>query len=466
MLARSDVAGGAWVALVAAAFQNLVDFSSEIPGVVLALLVCAAMVVGGSDGSAPEGRFDRWTLSPKLIAIGAPVALLAAIALVLPGIGHELREDRVELRALALAPSTSVAAMHAAARAAIRRHPAEPYYAFTVALRAQTRGDDNVMPWVEYVLERAPVYGRAHLVLERFLAPISRSQARLELRLALEQDPDLFAAASGDAPRLVGSYDDALQVAPANEYGRSLLDILSVSVARRLPATAERLDEKLASEAPPEPPALSRLAERAVSDLTDAAQSPWCAEPPARDECEKRATLRAHAVQTALPLRCIGYREEAETRIASGDAVAALAALRDAASRVDDRSLCLREVARLAVAVHASAILDAAIDDLAHAGCDAVDECLLNLRYAADIELSLGNVHRTLTLLRRAIELAPEEDDLLIATAGLASRSDLHAEALRDYETLARRHPDDARWREAAIHERGSLTLRPPPSSP
>jgi tetratricopeptide (TPR) repeat protein len=462
VLARSDVAGGAWVALVAAGIQNIVDFSSEIPGVVLALVVCAAIVVGGSDGSAPEGRFDRWTLSPKLVAFGAPALLLAAIALVLPGVGRELREDRVALRTLALDATTSVAAMHDAARSAMLRHPAEPYYAFAVALRAQTRGDDNVMPWIEHVLERAPVYGPAHLVLERFLAPVSRSQARLELRLALEQDPSLITIASNDAPRLVGSYEDALAVAPDDLRGPRMLDLLSTSIGRRLPATAERLDEKLASGPTPDRRALLRLAERAVADLDDTSESPWCAEPAAWNACVMLATDRARAVQAAAPLECAGYREEAEARIAAGDAIPALTALREAAGRVDDRSLCLREIIRLAGPVHATAILDATIDDLARAGCDSVDECSTNLRYAAGVELNLGNMHRALTFLRRAADLTPDDDGPLIAVAGLASQSDLHAESLRDYEMLARRHPDDARWRDAAVRERSMISLHAP----
>ncbi len=81
--------------------------------------------------------------------------------------------------------------MDAMARAAMLRHPSEPYLPFMAAVRAVHERDDDPIPWLGATLERARVYGPAHLVLARVVAARSPSQARLEYRLAMEQAPNL-----------------------------------------------------------------------------------------------------------------------------------------------------------------------------------------------------------------------------------------------------------------------------------
>ncbi|MBV9947779.1 MAG: O-antigen ligase family protein, partial [Myxococcales bacterium] len=49
-LARSRSAAGAWAAVAAIAAQNMADFSSEIPGVMISVVVCGAVVVAGTAG--------------------------------------------------------------------------------------------------------------------------------------------------------------------------------------------------------------------------------------------------------------------------------------------------------------------------------------------------------------------------------------------------------------------------------
>ena len=60
--------------------------------------------------------------------------------------------------------------------------------------------------------------------------------------------------------------------------------------------------------------------------------------------------------------------------------------------------------------------------------------------------------------------LKPTTEGLLraAASARLAVGSGLHAEAQRDYEQLARRHPDDARWRQSAAAEHSAALKRRP----
>src|SRR5262249_2717098 len=61
---------GAWAALACLAVHNFVDFNSEVPGVMLAASVCAALVVGGTGVSPQSGRV-RWGARPVGVAFGA-----------------------------------------------------------------------------------------------------------------------------------------------------------------------------------------------------------------------------------------------------------------------------------------------------------------------------------------------------------------------------------------------------------
>src|SRR5208337_5288070 len=97
------------------------------------------------------------------------------------------------------------------------------------------RNDANPLPWLEATLERARVYGPAHLLLARWLVPRSPSQARLEFRLAMEQAPELIPEAMADAPRVVRSFSDAERLLPNGPRKAELQELLVRSVGQRLP---------------------------------------------------------------------------------------------------------------------------------------------------------------------------------------------------------------------------------------
>src|SRR5579862_4028492 len=80
-LARSTTATGAWAALLAVSMQNLCDLGSEIPGLVIAGTVCAAIVVGGAAGHRPRWSLGSWSAAPRAICVGAAVVSVAALAL-------------------------------------------------------------------------------------------------------------------------------------------------------------------------------------------------------------------------------------------------------------------------------------------------------------------------------------------------------------------------------------------------
>lgn len=455
MLARSGTSAGAWAALVALALQNLGDLGTEIPGVMLGATVCAAIVVGGTPGSHATSRVERWAQRPFLVALVAVGAAVCAIGGAFGAIGRSLHEDQRALHDAALVQRVNVGTMHDLARAAMLRHPGEPYLPFAVALRASTAHDESPIPWVEATLERAGTYGPAHLVLARALAGLSPSQARLEYRLAIQQAPGLLTAVMAEAPRLVRSYDGAKELVPDGELGSVVMGLLIPTLTKKLPATAARLDRELAARLPRAQGPRERIATWAVEDAESATAAPWCA-PPARDACIAEAVQDVRALLAVAPDECVGYVLEARIGLASGNR-SALSKLESSTAQVQDRTACLHQLVLLSIGAGDEARADATIQEVLNAGCNTDEECSAQFDWAATVEETRGHVAKALALFEQSCKRNPQ-DSCLENVARLASREGLHAEAADAYERLARSHPDDSRWPSAVQRERNSAT--------
>ncbi len=453
VLVRSTTAAGAWAAIVAVAVQNLVDLGSEIPGLVLALVLCGAIVVGGSAGRAPRWSLEKWARAPRAVAMACAVCALFAIAGAATSIGREVDDDRIALQHAASDPHVPRDSMRALAREAMARHPAEPYLPFAGALRAVQAKDDDAMDWIEATLERASVYGPAHLLLARFIAARSPSQARLEYRLAMEQAPELAGVAMTEAPHWIRGYDDAMELVPEGHRGVPVLEGLAQSLQARLPATSVELDEEHARRAPTDAGPALRRAAAAVDNLEAGESAPWC-DPATHEPCLKDALDAARLAMQLAPTTCEAYALRARAQAASGNAVVAVRELSEASDRVTDRVVCLQALAVLAHRAHDETHASEAMARIANAGCAQDAECAGNLAWVAALEEQRGNPQRARVLYKQAYERAPEEDGLLESIARLAASGGLHAEAADDYAQLGRRHPDDARWSKAVNVER------------
>jgi tetratricopeptide (TPR) repeat protein len=452
ILARSSSAGGAWAALSAFAVQNLGDLGTEVPGLMLACVVCAAMIVGGTSGREPRWRVESWAKATRTVAaLGAGVAV-AAIAMAGWGASKELHRDRKALYNAAIEQRAAVAAVHAMARIAMLRHPAEPYLPFVVGARALAERDDNPIPWMTGTLERASMYGPAHQVLAQTIAGRSPSQARMEYRHAMTEAPSLVPSVMQIAPNLVESYHGATEIVPDGPIAEEVVDSLVERISDRLPATSARLDRDLLARVPQALGVVARIAVAATQDVEASGGTPWC-EGPQRSGCVLSALEKARSYQALAPERCAGFELEARVRIASGDP-SGLSFLASAADRVRDRIPCLKGLASLAGAVHDAAQVDSALAQIVAAGCPVDAECAGNLAWAAAQEESRGNVGKARRLYQQAYERAPDQDSLLANEARLASSQGLHGEAARDYERLARIHPADQHWSQAVNRER------------
>ncbi len=456
VLARSTTAAGAWAGIVALAVQNLGDLGSEIPGLVLAGVICAAIVVAGSPGKRARYCIERWSVLPRRTAIAGAVAAVLGIALVAAGWGRDLHDDQNALRT-ALVRRASAREMHELARAAMLRHPAEPYLPFIVSLRASYANDDNPIPWVGGTLERASVYGPAHMVLARALATRSPSQARLEYRLAIQQWPDLVGMVQEEAARLVGSYQDAMELIPEGPDAPDVIERFGLAVRERLPATRVRLDAELTARVPGKPGPAVRAAEDAVRDLDlDGGPSPWCESRGDWAACVDNAVSKAQRAEVLEPDLCEPRVLHARARAAGGEGEAGLLGLELAADTVSDRLRCLQELATLARALGNVAREQSALDKVAAAGCSDDSECASALTWVAQQEDARGNSSKAMATYKRAYERAPQDDGLLGTIADHAARAGLHAEAAQDYERLAKMHPGEARWRTAEEQERSA----------
>jgi hypothetical protein len=452
-LSRAPVVAGAWSGLAAIAVQNMADFSSEIPGVMMGAVVCAGIVTAGTAGRGrPKARgLAKNAYRLSLLGTIGGVAILA-LAIDLSCLGKELEDDRKTMYA-ATAGAESPSKARGDARAAMLRHPAEPYMPFAMSVWAARERVENPLPWLEATLERAAVYAPAHLVLARILSRSVPSQSRLEYRLAMEQGPDMVEGVISEAAHLVGTYEDALALVPAGPNGYRVMDRIASSVQDRLPATRVRLDEDLAAHAPEMGEPTSRLAEDVVADIKSGESATWC-EFEGRSMCVKKGIALARHLEEKDPNHCNGYSIESRVQWAAGNTREAVSVLERAEDRVVDRKVCLRVEAELAASTGNSELLEHALAGIVDGSCATDRECFDDYVHVGDLQRRRGNAAAGLTAYRRANKIVPGTDWLILRMAEVASEAGLHGEAADDYDALARLHPDQAQWPQASAKER------------
>ncbi len=450
-LARSSPAAGAWAAISTVAVHNLADFSSELPALVVALSVCAAIVLGGTAGTRSRTWLEKWALWPAGVAVGGALACAIAVVWAVPAMGHELTSDRTLLREAAIDGSIGPDAFRALAHDALLRHPAEPYLPYAGALWATRSHAESVIPWVERTLERAPVYGPAHYLLARELSRRSPAQARLEYRLAMTQDDRLVGQEITEGAQLVGGYYDALELVPDGPAGLGVLESLAEILDVRLPATRVRLDAELLRRSSTAEGALTRALADARSDLIDGEGAPWCAVD--RAACIRQGLALSDRLERAAPNKCAAYAMRVPFLVEQRSAARALDALQTAADKVEDRTACLRQLIVLSINLGDQARATAAIDQLARMGCAAEAECVDNLIFVGQVEEGRHNPRRALAFYKKAHDAAPQRPEVLERIASLSSASGLHAEALEAYRALAQLQPETPVWKDAVARE-------------
>lgn len=462
MLNAARPAVGAWVAIVVVVVHDLVDFHLEVPGVMAVIATTGAIVVGaraqstgatGARGEATGGRL-------RYVAFAATALTIPAAIAVAPNVDHLLSDERARLSAHSQDSTVSEEQFRKELRDSVQRYPAEGFLPLMGAVRAQTLGDGNVLPWVARALEVNPRFGRAHLVLARSLASRYRSQARLEYRLAYENDVGLREATLTEVPRLVGNADDALQLVPDGALGVPVLEHLAEAIAPRLPASAAILDDEIERRAPQSAVVARRRVAAALSDVAHG--HAWCAP---RDVCAQRAISAAQALVARDRTSCEAHVLLSRVRVANNEAILAFDELERAVDVVTAREECQRALVDLALETKQTRRVDIALERLVRAGCGTSKECADLYAWAGDVEDRRGRTASAISFYKRAINIDPDRVELASRVGELATSLGLLSEALDAYSTLARRYPDDPRWTtalESTQREVDRARLAPP----
>ncbi len=457
-MARPEIARSAWVALVGAFVHNMGDFNSEVPGIAVAFVVCAACVTAGV--GSEESALSRWSKTPRSVAVGALALLPLAVLLGVSTLGKSLDEERRALRVRTDAREP-LETLVPALRSAMTRHPGEPFFPYLGALSAY-HARKPVLPWIGRTLERAPVYGRAHYVLAKALFFSSPAQARLEYRLGAEQDGSLVGPTAAESEPLIQSYDDATELFGEGANGASLMDNLSGRIELRLPATSVRIDAEVLERSPKAFGALQRRARHAYADLSDGEGSPWCADQAA---CATSGIDAAARLQAIEPTSVAGYLMMARILASEGKTQEAYRTLENA--NATDSDGLLREIAAIASHARDEAKLRGVLERIRRSSCDGSEGCVQNLMFAAQLVRERGDQLGVLSLCRRARTVAPALRAPAECIGQSAEHLRLYAEAAEAYDWLARLAPTEAVWatsadraKQAAARERLG-TIRP-----
>jgi tetratricopeptide (TPR) repeat protein len=349
LAASSPVARAVLVGIAVVLVQNLADLALEVPAVAIALCVLLGTLWGAarrSERGQPERPQARTiTRYPRLRTVvrrmrkwAAPAAALAAGSLAALWVFAARVETATYARermhgvysAVTFGERATFDTFASDLRAAMLRRPGEPYFPLLGALAARRTPNVDPMPWVAAALERDPGNGRAHLVLADVLARRGAvSQALLELRLALEREPNLAGPA---ARRAVGWTRDPTMLDRAIPKEKSGA-IMAWGVARLLQqpeeraARAELLERAIQSDRALTGPRITR-ADDLVKDLM-AAERTRCfgaGEP----QCRAMLDRELRTIERIDPAACdplmmrarlaagSGQPDEAERKLAGG----------------------------------------------------------------------------------------------------------------------------------------------------
>ncbi|MCL4752377.1 MAG: O-antigen ligase family protein [Myxococcales bacterium] len=221
--------------------QNLADLALEVPAVVIALAAAAGSVY--QCAAEPDLRGSPWARWKRRLPSAAVIVLGVAVwGLALARGRHPVGVERIEVhalfRALSSAHPPTWQAIQERLRAAIQRHPGEPYFALIGAMAARRATDGQVMAWITAALERDPNSGQAHLILSDILARRgAKLQALMELRLAVEREPGLSDVVGARALALSKEWSELVRAVPEGDRGAHVF--VGMAAAARAPAERE-----------------------------------------------------------------------------------------------------------------------------------------------------------------------------------------------------------------------------------
>lgn len=446
---KSAVAAAAWVAVAALLLQNLADLGLEIPALGIATaVVLAALWSDPARRRRPErGLLDRATARvgqrPFALAVAAVAALFAGLALAFGmhdvSAQREILRDRFEEadRAPEQRP-----AFRAALRAAMARRPAEHYFPLLGATAAQRWRTESPMPWLQRTLERAPVNGRAHLLLAQVLdglarrRPEARKQALLELRLAVEHEPGLAERAAPLSTSLARSFEELLAAVPEGPEGAMVLNMMARELERpEQAAMRHHADVEALARDPKLVEPRTRLLQGLFADVAALARGaqpgPSC---PTLDACAAEIERHAAAIDAAKADSSLGAIMRARGLIARGSRAEAEVILASGCARPEARSDCLQLRAENLSQLDEVGKLDGVLKEYLSANCVAAASCAAASTFVGGLREARRDLQGAAAAFMRAAQEDPTEERWLRA-ARVAESAGMPAQAI---EALSR----------------------------
>jgi tetratricopeptide (TPR) repeat protein len=434
-LRRSILAAGVAVGIGILLLQNLFDLGLEVSSVCVALAAAFGTIWGGWDRTARSWRVSE-AESRKASVVGWSLFVATTVFILLaifPFCGlHEVASDREGIHRMLRAwvgerTAVRTGQLRRELRRAMMLHPAEPYFPLIAAQVAWLSGSgENPMPALSRSLERSSQNGRAHLLLAQILASRgAASQARLELRLAVLDEPALSGVAAELALKSSTTTDELLETVPVGETGASMIGALygMASEQARLP-----LLQELFRRDPQNATGHAFLADYYLAELTRGNQSGVCAGE-RRAMCEEGIERSAAIMAGHAPRSSRADQYRARLLMANGKAEEAEALLAKRCSQVDDAVDCQFHRTYAAAAVKGKPeILQTAARDLQSVACASAQQCAYTAATIGELLAGRGEWGTAFKYFKRASQDDPNENRWL-RLADVAGKVGFHAQA-------------------------------------
>jgi tetratricopeptide (TPR) repeat protein/O-antigen ligase len=401
-IARSAVLFGATFGVLTLLLQNLVDLGLEVAGVSVAL----SATLGAIWGAAPRAPEPRRPIARYWVLASLVLGFVATGVVAFGGMST-VEEDRKtiqqELRSLSkdVDRERSIALEERLA-VLMQRYPADHYFPLAGAYNARLRGESPIS-WIQRALERGPTVGRTHLLLgEYLLARGLSSQGLLELRLALEYDPQLGSFAAPLFIRYTQSTEQVFEGVPRE--GTEVLEALAVAyVPTKRSDTRRALDREILARDPSRSDARQRLASELMDSLEQ--HSELCGV--SRTDCfteleEHLAELTRHDPTSSAPALL-----RARMHVLDGEEDLALDVLRAGCQRPRGRLLCLQTLAKTLAKRGASEELGDVLEKAAATACATRAGCADANRWVGGMHLEVGNTQQAVSWFERAARQDP-----------------------------------------------------------
>lgn len=438
----SAVRAGAWAGLCALVAQNLLDLGLEVPGVVIPAVTVAGSLWGSSTRLRPSTR----PVVSRLLVLGTvPLLCFTALRFGSPTAAVRRANVAAGLRDTPRTDTQRALRIRAEIEAAIRAHPADPYFPLAAAVLASTTKGDDPMPWLRRALELDETYGRAHLHLAEVLfARGARAQAALELRLAAADDKELLDSVAFRATGWFSDCELLLRVAPQTGTPTAVVLTRLAQVGKLDAGCRERLLRTAIAADGHNGDPWALLGDMFLAEMTSSAAGGRCAAE-RRQECENEVKSVARKLDELRPRRASGALLQARLLHLNGNALVAEQILAARCPTVDDATECLMGRAEAAFATTDYSRRERAAKDFVAASCSTPAACAHANDWVADRYARGGQLLMALRHLERAAQddETPQRWAKLAEVAGAAG---VHGEAVRALERVGQlrgeRDPD------------------------